>query len=78
MSIVSLFGQPVEEREPNENCIKTLEIALERAKAGEVVGVVIVEQHYDSAASYLFGGFVSSYSTLGALTRVTYELGTAE
>lgn len=53
--------------EPNANCIEALEGALERARCGDTVGVLVIEQGSDNAGGWCCGGYVGSYSMLGAI-----------
>ena len=53
--------------EPQPQCILALERALERARAGHTVGVLIVEQGPDDTAGFVNGGNCGSYAMLGVL-----------
>lgn len=72
--VQSLFGDPIPLGEPVESCVEALEAALERAKAGETVGVVIAEAHADRASSYRVAGLLGGYGTLGAVERAKADL----
>lgn len=66
-NIVQLNGEAHPSKdEPNQSVITHLEKALERAKSGEVHGVVLIETYHDFATSYLTAGYVTGYSTIGA------------
>ena len=65
--VASLFGGPTHVREPNATAIAVLERWLEKARSGEVVGVVIAGLHYDRLAGWESGGMIGGYGLLGAL-----------
>lgn len=65
--VVSLWGQPTGERNPNPALIDSLEKALERAKAGEIVGAAYAFCYHDGYAGYELAGLVGGYSMLGAI-----------
>lgn len=67
MSVVSLHGGPTSLPEPDENCIACLQGLLERAQAGEVIGVAIAARHCDGLASVNIAGKINGYSLLGAM-----------
>lgn len=62
------------EKQPDPDCVKAAEMLLERAKAGEIVGVSIVATYSDGAATFWSGGFVGGFSALGALACLQQEL----
>lgn len=72
--VESLFGGPVTTREPNAICVDTLRDLLERAEAGEIVGVVVAAVHYDGCATFELGGMLGGYSLLGALEMAKLSL----
>lgn len=51
----------------NETCVEMLEDILERAKAGQVIGVALGLTHYDGTSAYAIGGMVGCHSLIGAL-----------
>lgn len=71
--IVEIYGG-VAKQEPNLATIAALEEALERAKAGEVVGVGIVYLEHDGAGGYMLSGRVGGFSMLGASQIMSAEL----
>jgi len=58
---------PPETGEPNQNCIALLEGVLKRARSGQTIGVVLVEQGADNLSSWDWGGFCGSFSMIGAM-----------
>jgi hypothetical protein len=74
--IVSLTGGPVPDAalEPNAGAIKALEYVLERARAGEVIGVGVIALHADRLSSWRVGGLVGSHSMVGAATMLQAHL----
>lgn len=73
-NVKSLYGGPTGQPDPNENAIAVLTEALERAKAGEVIGVVIAILHHDGLSGFRTGGMVGGYSLLGALEMAKADL----
>lgn len=72
--VISMCGQMVPASEPDTDTIWLLEDILERAKAGEIVGVYIAALHHDATASWSRAGMVGPYSFLGALTAAQADL----
>lgn len=72
--VASLFGGPTGAPEPNTSCIAALEELLEKAKAGEVVGVAVACLHYDRLASYHIAGQVGGYGIIGAIESAKVDL----
>lgn len=73
-NVVSLNGGPTGLPSPNQNAIRVLKDALEKAEAGEIIGVFLGMQHCDGSGSWSLGGFVSSYSLLGAVEVARADL----
>lgn len=73
-NVASLFGGPVGTREPNETCVRTLEEWLERARAGEVVGVAIAGLCFDHTACWSASGTVGGYALVGAMEVAKAEV----
>lgn len=73
-NVKALYGGPTGEPEPNDFAIAALTEALERAKAGEVIGVVVAFLHHDGLSSWRTGGMVGGYSLLGALEIAKADL----
>lgn len=72
--IVSLHGKPTGQREVSKVCVDALRDLLERAQAGEVVGVGLAALHCDGEASYHLCGRVGGYSMQGAVEMVRADL----
>jgi hypothetical protein len=66
-NVISLNGGPTGLPERNENAVTTLKNLLEKAEAGEVVGVAIAAMHCDNSGGWSIGGFIGGYSLLGAI-----------
>lgn len=64
--VVSLHGDLCGVRERQEACISVLVDLIERAEAGEVVGVALCALHHDGLASYSLGGRLGGYALVGA------------
>ena len=73
-NVVSFNGGPTGLPSPNQNAIRVLKYALEKAEAGEIIGVFLGMQHCDGYWSWSLGGFVSSYSLLGAIDVARADL----
>ena len=64
--VVSLWGQPIGEREVQPMLVEALEKMLEQARSGEIVGAALVKLHCDGLGSWDVAGKVGGYSLLGA------------
>jgi hypothetical protein len=73
-NVVRLTGGAVMQGIPNARCIEALRDLLERAEAGEVVGIACAVMHGDALASYRVCGTVGGYSMLGAAECVKAHL----
>ena len=73
-NVAPLFGGPVHVREVDEHAVAALEEALQAARSGEVVGVIIARVHYDNLSSYHIAGRMGGYSIIGALEMAKTEL----
>lgn len=73
--VVSLHGGVVlaAQTEPNQEVVETLTNALEKAKAGELQGTVMVMLHKDGATSFDSSGR-GSRAMLGAMTMLVHQL----
>ena len=72
--VVSIGGGEVLQKEPNEVCVEALEVALEKAKSGEVVGVVIGQVYHDELTDYMIAGLVGGHGVIGAIERAKMRL----
>lgn len=72
--VVALNGEPAYTKEPEENCVQVIEELLERARSGEVVGIVGAVQYYDDTSTYQLGGRCGSFALLGALQVALFLL----
>lgn len=73
-NVVSLNGKPSGNREVSQVCVDTLRDLLERAEAGELVGVGLAARYENGEASYHVAGHVGGFSMSGALDMVRAEL----
>ena len=64
--IIHLSGGGQVVNEPNEHAIELLRELLERAEAGEIIGVGAVALHENGQASYYFRGRIGGYGMVGA------------
>jgi hypothetical protein len=69
-----LFGDVPEPGEPVASCVDALRDLLERAEAGEVIGITIAAINDRHHASYSIGGMVGGYGLLGAIEMAKGEL----
>jgi hypothetical protein len=72
--IRALHGGEVILPTPNESCIAELRRLLDKAEAGEIVGIVCASLHGDKLGSYTFAGMIGPYSLLGAVDMAHHEL----
>lgn len=73
-NVIGLNGAPRGQREVSAPCVNVLRDLLERAEAGEVIGVGISALHHDGDASYYVCGRVGGFSMVGALDMVRADL----
>ena len=74
--VVSLFGgcfAPEEEVKANKIVIEVLEDYLQRAKAGELIGVTIAARTKDNLGEYIYGGHLGM-AVVGALHSAANKL----
>jgi hypothetical protein len=69
-----LFGELPEPGEPVVSCVSALKDLLQRAEAGEVVGIAAAAVSGTGNALYVVGGVVGAYGMLGALDMAKAEL----
>lgn len=67
-------NEPREPLEPNEGVVALLEMALERAKRGDIRGLATVDIDPDGYATYSLVGAVGGYSMQGALHCVSAHI----
>ena len=72
--IRSLYGVDIHQSVAREDVVAFLENVLERARAGEVIGVGVAALHNNFEASYAVVGGVGGYSMLGALDMIRAEI----
>lgn len=74
--VVSLFGgcvTPSEEAKANAIVVEVLEDYLQRAKAGELIGIVIAGRNKDNLGEYIYGGHLGM-SVVGSLHAAAAKL----
>ena len=77
MSIVSITGgRAIYSGEPDQTTVELLEDLLERARAGEIQGVVGAMVYRDSTACGFCAGYRNN-TLLGALARRQHQLAAA-
>ena len=64
--VVGLFGK-ADLGNPVPSCVAALRDLLERAEAGEVIGVALAAVNAKGSASYSVGGMIGAYGLLGAV-----------
>lgn len=74
--IVSLNGGPLPEPgQVNPRMVEVLEAALERAKAGNSAGIVLIEINHELSCRYWITGYsLATFPALGALAAVQHDL----
>lgn len=70
--VISLSGS-IRGIEPDPDVVALLEAALERARAGQVIAVGVVEIHANGATQDDWAGVVP-LSIVGALARLSYRI----
>lgn len=74
MSIVSITGnRSVYSGEPDPTTVEMLEDLLERARSGEIQGVIGAMVYRDSTATGFYAGYRCN-AMLGALTKKQHQL----
>ncbi len=72
--IISINGGKIDDtRVPNQRIIEVLEGYLERARAGEITGLIVNAQSADETVMGSRTGTIS-YRMIGLLTQHTHEL----
>ena len=66
-NVTSLNGGPTGEKKPEPECVKEIQLLLDRARSGDVIGVAYVTANFDSSQGAGWGGYVGSWSMIGAL-----------
>lgn len=72
--IVSIHGHNCDPRQAADSVVKLLENCLERARAGELVGVAIAGMHFDMSTMQACAGQCSTPATIGALFQLATRL----
>lgn len=72
--VTALFGGPTGLPEVNPVAVETLEMWLEMARSGKVVGVALAGLCADGSSRYAVGGRVGGYGMIGALTVAKAEV----
>ena len=72
--VTAIFGGPAGVPEVSKYCVELLEEWLEMAKAGEIVGVVLVGLCHDKLSRYAIGGHCGGYSLVGCLEIAKTDL----
>ena len=60
----------VGEMDRNERCVEALERTVQKAKDGEIIGVVVVAQYRDGSNSGFEAGFLYNNRVVGSLMRL--------
>ena len=75
--VVSIHGDVFDPRVASDCVVAVLEKQLEKARAGEIIGVAIAFAYFDMAAGHDSAGIYPN-SLIGALARVQHEILNAE
>jgi hypothetical protein len=73
-NVLSPWGCLPPERIVIKELVDGLEKMLEKARAGEIVGAVLVSGHHDQTSSFSILGAVGTYSLVGAMTIAARNL----
>ena len=71
--VVSLYGDDQDPREASQCVVTVLERQLEKAKAGEIVGVALAFTYFDKSSGHDSAGIFPN-SLIGAVARLQHEL----
>ena len=66
-NIAKMFDGPIPEKKPHPEAIKCLEDLLERARSGEIVGVMVASMCHDRLGQWDVAGETYGYSIVGAV-----------
>lgn len=73
--VVTIYGDSCDPREANEKVVVTLEDLLERARAGEIIGVVAVAVEFGEATTWsASAGQTDCNFVIGALFRLASDI----
>lgn len=61
-------------REPDPDLIRYLEAALERARSGEIVGVLMLQQDVTGCVRYTIANIKDRFKVLGFLSHAMHSL----
>jgi hypothetical protein len=73
-NVVSVFGGPVGELEPDASCIDCLERWLEMARSGKIVGIAIAGVSHDNLSEYALTGRIGGFGIIGAMQMLQQHL----
>lgn len=73
-SVVSIAGVPIWTGEADRGLVSVLEDVLERARSGEVVGVVFAAQYRDNSAYHAAAGAYTPANMIGRLTMAAHAI----
>lgn len=74
--VVNLNGGPVmtENPAPNPGVVEALEAVLERAKAGQLVGMCLVGMESTGQCPYIMVGRVGGFTMAGSLSALLFDM----
>lgn len=73
-NVVGIHGMPTGQPDISDACVDTLRDLLQRAEAGDIIGIGISALHCDGCASFWVSGRAGGYSMIGALEMVKAQL----
>jgi hypothetical protein len=73
-NVVTIYGNGCDPRKASADVVDALEVALDRARAGEIVGIVIAGLHYDKSTGRVIAGQATDSALVGCLCKVLNEL----
>jgi hypothetical protein len=71
--VVSIHGDIHDPRVASDVVVAVLEKQLEKARAGEIVGVAVAFTYFDMASGYDSAGIIP-HSLIGAVAKLQHEL----
>jgi hypothetical protein len=73
-NVVTIYGNDCDPRVAAVDVVTALEATLERARAGELIGIVIVGLHFDKSTGSVCAGQSRHNALVGAVCKVLHEL----
>jgi hypothetical protein len=73
-NVVTIYGDDCDPRVSVAAVVTALEQMLERARAGEIIGIAIAALHFDKSTGHICAGQSTHLALIGGLVKLTNEL----